>query len=384
MEKTASIRVELSRDSADRSYDIVIREGILDELASGSVPLPDAKSYFIVTDSTVARLYGKKLREKLSKSGRKVELVSFQGGEENKSVETVWKVASSLNRLGADRGSVVLALGGGVVGDLAGFVASIYKRGVPYVQLPTTLLAQVDSSVGGKTGVDAPWGKNQLGTFYQPVGVMTDPSALRTLPRSEMMNGLGEIVKCAMIADREMFERVSVLAPKLGSGVPTDLIAGACRVKAEVVSRDEKEQNLRAILNYGHTVGHAIESSSNYRMSHGLSVMLGMIAEGSIAVGMGILQEADFEKQSDLVLELLRGAGARGLRDSVNDKKKLLRFALADKKTTSSSLRMSLPERIGRMYTTKDGSHKIPVSQEAFMQSIDYLRKALPSKARVG
>jgi len=381
MVKTSTrIRVELSHQAEDRSYDILIREGILEELAGGSVPLPEAKSYFIVTDTNVAGLYGRKLRAGLSRLGRgKVELLSFRGGEGQKNIGTVETLTSGLSRLGADRGSVILALGGGVVGDVAGFTASIYKRGIGYVQLPTTLLAQVDSSIGGKTGVDARWGKNQLGTFYQPLAVLSDPKVLDTLPRTEMLNGLAEIVKCAVIADEGMFERVSSLPARFDgpSGIPVELIAGACRVKAAVVSRDERELDLRAILNYGHTVGHALESSSDYRLSHGVCVILGMLAEGWIASQMGVFQEADYEKQTELLLRIWKNAGAGGLRPILGNRKRLVKFALADKKTTSSSLRMSLPERLGRMHTTKEGSHKIPVSEEAFVRSIDHLRAIL-------
>jgi 3-dehydroquinate synthase len=311
-----------------------------------------------------------------------VELLSFRAGEARKNVGTAWALASRLGALGAERGSVILALGGGVVGDVAGFVASVYKRGIGYVQIPTTLLAQVDSSIGGKTGVDAPWGKNQLGTFHQPLAVITDPTVLGTLPRREWINGLAEIVKCAVIADEGMFERISSLPAGFdgSSGIPVELIVGACRVKAGVVSRDERELDLRAILNYGHTVGHALESSSGYRLSHGACVILGMLAEGWIASQMGVVREADYEKQTELLLRIWKGAGVTGLRPVLSNKKRLLRFALADKKTTSSSLRMSLPERLGRMHTTKEGRHKIPVSDEAFVRSIDYLREALRSQ----
>ncbi|MDA4134748.1 MAG: 3-dehydroquinate synthase [Thaumarchaeota archaeon] len=383
MEKTATVRVDLSRGAGDKSYDILIREGILGELASGSVRLPDAESYYIVTDWNVAGLYGARVKDGLSGLGQaRVELLTFRGGEARKNVATAWALASRLGALGAGRGSVIIALGGGVVGDVAGFVASIYKRGIGYVQIPTTLLAQVDSSIGGKTGVDAPWGKNQIGTFHQPLAVYTDPAVLGSLPRREWINGLAEIVKCAVVADEGMFEKISSLPAGFdgSSGVRVELIVGACRVKADVVSRDEREDDLRAILNYGHTVGHALESSSEYRLSHGACVILGMLAEGWIASQMGIFREADYEKQNELLLRMWKRAGVRGLRPVLSDKKRLMRFALADKKTTSSSLRMSLPDRLGRMHTTKEGSHKVPVSEEAFMGSIGYLRETLLSQ----
>ena len=370
------IRVELSREDNDKSYDILIREGALSELGDGSLPPhTERSSYLIVTDSHVAKLYGKMVRSGLERLGRKVEMVSFPAGEANKNIETASTIASELSKLGADRESVILALGGGVVGDLAGFVASIYKRGIGYAQLPTTLLAQVDSSIGGKTGVDARWGKNQLGTFYQPLRVVTDPNTLKTLPHSEIVNGVAEMVKCAIVADREMFERISSLDGF--DSIPVELIVAACRIKAEVVSEDEKELNLRAILNYGHTVGHAIESSSNYRLSHGVCVILGMLAEGWIALQMGILREKDFVKQSELLLRVYTEFGVE-VRRSLDEKETLLRYAFADKKATTSSIRMSLPERLGRMHVTKEGSYKIPVSEANFKRSIDHLREILP------
>ena len=368
------IRVPLPPGTEDRSYEILIREGLLDDLAEAEFPLPQASSVFIVTDSTVAKLYGEKLRAGLSRSGRAVGMVAFRAGEASKSIRTVWNIASRLSGLGADRESLLLALGGGVVGDLAGFVASVYKRGIGYVQLPTTLLAQVDSSIGGKTGVDAPWGKNQLGTFHQPSGVLTDPLVLKTLPPREILNCLAEIVKCAVVADRRMFERI---AEQNGfqSEVPADFIVDACRIKADIVSKDENEANLRGILNYGHTVGHAIESASNYRLAHGACVVFGMLAESWIARRLGILEEDGFAAQERLLLRL---SGEFGLGRPSLSKKKLFAFATKDKKSVSGSVRMSLPTGIGKMHMTKDGRYKIPVDRKTFEGSIDHLREILP------
>ena len=370
---TARVRVTLPPDGVDRSYEILIREGILKEIGFGNVPLPAANSYFIVTDSNVARLYGKKLLGALSRLGSKVGIITFPAGEVSKNIGTASTIATKLNELGADRASLVLALGGGVVGDLAGFVASIYKRGIGYVQLPTTLLAQVDSSIGGKTGVDMPWGKNQLGTFHQPEAVLTDPLALRTLPPEEITNGLAEIIKCAIIADRKMFTQLSNLK-RFDSEVPMDLIVDACKIKAQVVAKDERESNLRVTLNFGHTVGHAIESSSGYTLSHGKCVILGMIAENWIAHRLGILQKGDFEEISELLNRFPRRLV---IKPTNLDARTLEVFAKADKKTLSSSLMMSLPMEVGKMHAAKDGSYKIPVSRKAFTESISYLREIL-------
>jgi 3-dehydroquinate synthase len=373
---TAKIRVSLPHEGADRSYHVVIRDGILKELGSGRLPLPDGDSYYIVTDSTVARLYGRKLFSELSRTHSKAGIITFPAGEASKKIETASAVASKLDRLGADRASVILALGGGVVGDLAGFVASIYKRGIRYIQLPTTLLAQVDSSVGGKTGVDTRWGKNQLGTFHQPVGVLTDPLTLGTLPPAGIMNGLTEIVKCAIIADRDMLSDLRNLS-EFDSDTLRKFIVDAVRIKAEVVSKDERESNLRSILNFGHTVGHAIESSSNYKLSHGNCVLLGMMAESWIAYRLGILQRDDFGKISEFLSSLSRHLVVA---PTILNGRTLVRFARADKKSVSSSLVMSLPEEIGKMHTTRDGSYKILVPVEIFSGSISHLREVLRSR----
>lgn len=368
--ETARVRIDLPSDGGGRSYEVLIRNGLLDELGKEAFPLLGHGSLFIVTDSKVSAIYGKRLLERLKRTNRRVRMVSFPAGERNKNTRTAWMIASRLSKLGADRESTILALGGGVVGDLAGFVASVYKRGIGYVQIPTTLLAQVDSSIGGKTGVDTPWGKNQIGTFYQPAGVLTDPETLRTLPPSEMMNGMAEILKCAIISDRELFDQLS--DPRgFDSTITTDLVIRACRIKAGVVSKDEKENNYRSILNFGHTVGHALETAWKYRRGHGTCVILGMIAESRIANQMGILESAEFEKQASLIIRFSRIPVESIPR---MDKRVLFELARSDKKSTSSSVRMSLPSEIGKMHTTDQGSYRIPVSRIAFEDSIDYLR----------
>ncbi len=372
---TTKIRIRFPSPQQGGSYQILIREGILDDLPVDEPFFPRVSDLFIVTDSRVGRLYGSRLRDTLSELNRRVELVSFPVGESHKRIGTAFLVASKLSKLGADRSSVIIALGGGVVGDLAGFVASIYKRGIDYLQFPTTLLAQVDSSIGGKTGVDTPWGKNQLGTFHQPKGVLIDPLTLETLPFQELINGLAEIIKCAIIADREMFDQLS-RTDRVGAGILSGLIVTTCKIKARVVAVDERESNLRAILNFGHTVGHAIEGSSGYKLSHGKCVILGMIAESWIGHRLGILQKDDYEKQSAL---LRRVYGQFTMETPALDKGSLLRFAMADKKSTKSSIKMSLPSELGKMYTTSEGSYTIPISREIFNASIDHLREALAS-----
>ncbi len=372
---TTKIKIKFASPHREGTYEIQIRDGILADLPVEEPSFSNASSLFVVTDSNVVRLYGKKVRDALSELSRRVELVSFPAGEAHKTIETAFRIASELSNLGADRSSVVVALGGGVVGDLAGFVASIYKRGIDYLQFPTTLLAQVDSSIGGKTGVNTAWGKNQIGTFHQPGVVIIDPQSLQTLPYQEMINGLAEIIKCAIISDREMFSQIS-RTDKIGPEILKGLIFKTCKIKAEVVSIDERESNLRAVLNFGHTIGHAIEGSSDYKLSHGKCVILGMIAESWIGLQMGILQKDDYEKQSELLRRVYRRFAVETL---ALNKGILLEFAMADKKSTASSIKMSLPSELGKMYTTEEGSYTIPVSKDIFNASIDHLREVLDS-----
>lgn len=369
--ETTTIRVGLPSEDPDRSYDVVVRDGVLDEINEW---LPQTNSLFIVTDSNVCRLYGEKLRRCLSNGSTTTGLVSFPAGEARKRIQTVSSIASELSRLGADRESLILALGGGVVGDLSGFVASIYKRGINYVQLPTTLLAQVDSSIGGKTGVDTSWGKNQLGTIHQPKAVLVDPVVLKSLPRRQILNGFAEIVKCAIVADRDLFDRVDALE-EFDTRVPRDVIVDTCRIKAEVVSEDERETNFRSILNFGHTVGHALEVLSNYTLSHGESVVFGMIAEGWLSFHAGILDERDYEAQSRLLRRL---ALAFKVKPPKVSRSALIKLVLADKKSSASSIRMSLPAGTGRMHTTETGSYRIPISKRDLEASTDFLQQVSP------
>jgi 3-dehydroquinate synthase len=345
--------------------EIFIGEGMLSRIPRRF--FSDTSSIFVISDSVVSKLYGRKLESSLSRIAPS-HSISFTHGERSKSLLVASNLASKLSDLGADRKSAIVALGGGVVGDLAGFVASIYKRGVRYCQAPTTLLAQVDSSIGGKTGVDTDWGKNQLGTFYQPEAVFIDPSTLDSLPRKELINGLAEIIKSAVIADRNMFDAVS--KENLDSVQELKrFIPNTCRIKAKVVEADERERGLRSVLNYGHTVGHAIEAASKFRMSHGYSVTLGMIAEGWIARKMGVFLSRDYEKQQELLGRVRKNFGS----ELVINPNKVLAFARLDKKSSKGTIRMSLPERIGRMSRTREGSYMTPVSNELLLSSLGFL-----------
>ena len=287
-----------------RSYDILIGPGILTEIAGDLMELDLSDHYVIVTDSNVEDLLGEDLLSILRSGGLRADLVSFAAGEDSKHMGTVVELARRMLGLGADRKTAVLALGGGVTGDVAGFLASIYMRGIPFVQLPTTLLAQVDSSVGGKTGVDLPEGKNLLGTFYQPRRVYADIGVLSTLPAAEIRNGLAEVVKYGMIRSPGLFRLLEERwwdVVNLEPEVTAEVVAQSCRIKAEVVAEDEREGGLRRILNFGHTIGHAVEAASDFQIPHGEAVAMGMVAASRLSVQKGLLQESVLRRLEDLL-----------------------------------------------------------------------------------
>ena len=292
------IRVNLEK-RLSASYDIHIGRDILDRMAPVMAKSGWAGRWYILTDSNVSRLHGDRLLDVLRGAGLAVEIIEFAAGESSKTIATCIGLAEELLKRGADRSSGLIALGGGVVGDVAGFVASIYMRGIPCVQVPTTLLAQVDSSIGGKTGVDLAAGKNMLGTFLQPRAVFIDLSFLDTLPTREFTNGLAEIVKYGIIEDPELLAAVEEGAEAFQSRDPAlleRLVSTSCRIKKGVVEIDETEKGLRRILNFGHTVGHAIEAESQYAIAHGEAVAMGMAAAVFISERQRYLSAEDRER----------------------------------------------------------------------------------------
>jgi 3-dehydroquinate synthase len=359
-------RISFTPKQSTSPCDILIGEGIFPEIRSSLESMIETPSSItIITDSNLKK-YAKGLRKDLSKYA-KTNIVSFRAGERQKSFQTAVELLSKFAALGVDRKGIVFCLGGGVVGDLGGFVSSIYKRGITYFHVPTSLLAQVDSCIGGKTGIDMDFGKNQVGTFFQPRGVFIDPNFIDSLPKVELVNGIAEMVKSSIIASKRLFERL-----KRSDFDSIDelkrFIADCCKIKSKIVSADEKEDNLRSILNYGHTVGHALEASSNYSLSHGRSVILGMQAEGWIAKELGIFAKEDFVQQEEMLKKFERNG------DSIRPRKKeLLKYALMDKKSSSGIIRMSLPEKIGKMHRTKSGNYLVPVSEKLFLGSISRL-----------
>lgn len=289
---------------SDRSYPIFIGAGSIRETAPLE-PHVKGRHCFLVTDSNVAPLFAERVRTALHAAGAaKISEHVFPAGEESKNIQTIDAVCRSAARSGLDRRSVMVALGGGVAGDMTGFSAAIYMRGIDFIQIPTTLLAMVDSSVGGKTGVDIPEGKNLIGAFHQPKAVFIDTDFLDTLPDSQFLCGLAEIIKTAAILDADFFAALESHIREIHHRDPrfaAAMVKRCCELKADVVSRDEREGSLRAILNYGHTCGHAIESSFHYKMLHGEAVAIGMCLAAELAVSLGIMDREDADRQRNLL-----------------------------------------------------------------------------------
>ena len=298
-----TVKVNLDRKSSS-SYEIRIGKDILDRMILLIAKNHKAGRYAVITDDCVGGLYGKKILAALKDIGLNASLIDFPAGEASKNIHTVMDIAGKLMEMGADRETCLIALGGGVVGDIAGFVASIFMRSVPCIQIPTTLVAQVDSSIGGKTGIDLPYGKNLLGTFYQPSAVFANLSFLNTLPEKEFKNGLAEVIKYGIIDDEKMFRHLEDNIDGIKSKdfkLLLGMVENCCQIKKSVVEIDEKEQGLRRILNFGHTLGHALEAISKYAITHGEGVAMGMVAAARISEKMGYLKNSEMERIETLI-----------------------------------------------------------------------------------
>jgi 3-dehydroquinate synthase len=297
------IKVNLDKRSV-QSYEIVIGRDFMDRAGIMLAQGDWARNYFIVTDSNVAALHGNRLQELLSAVDPKIRMITFPAGEGSKNIRTALTIMDELIAMGADRSSGLIGLGGGVTGDITGFVASTFMRGLPYVLVPTTLLAQVDSSIGGKTAVDLPAGKNLLGTFYQPRMVLTDLSFLETLPGREFTNGLAEIVKYGIIEDLELFRLLEEGMDRVfgkDQKIIETIVTRSCRIKKAIVEIDETERGIRRFLNFGHTIGHALEVDSDYTLSHGEAVAVGMVAAVRISARMNYLAAGEASRIESLI-----------------------------------------------------------------------------------
>ena len=336
-----TVRLDLGKSA----YDIHIGSDVLRQVGGLVRPLNLGRQLGLVTHPALAELYASVVVESLRRAGHEVSLLTVPPGEESKSLEEAVRLSRALVRGRLDRGSALLALGGGVIGDLAGFVAATLYRGIPFVNLPTTLLAQVDSSVGGKTGVNLPEGKNLVGAFHQPCLVVADVLTLRTLPEREFRSGLAEVVKHGMIADAAFFEGLERQADRILARDPDALqgmVARSCAIKTSVVERDERESGLRAMLNFGHTVGHAIEAALGYgAITHGEAVAHGMVVATALSVLRGLCPEGDARRLQELL-------GRFGLLDApLPPPESLETYMVSDKKARNGVLQFVLTRGVG-------------------------------------
>src|SRR5882757_1213996 len=344
-----------------RPYQALIENGLLTRAGSVlSELLPQASRIFVVTVPPVRKRWGSRLISSLKASGFAPQLIPMADGEPSKRLATVEALAGKLARLGADRKAVIIALGGGVVGDVSGLLASLYMRGIELVQIPTTVLAQVDASIGGKTAVNLVAGKNMLGTFYHPRIVLIDPQVLKTLPDREFRAGLYEALKCGIIGDIELFLRFEQNRARILKRDPVELewlIAQSVKLKAEVVSADEREGGLRRVLNLGHTIGHALEAETGYqRLLHGEAVAWGMIAATNIALTVGRTDSVTAGRIADAVLSLGR------LPELKVSARRILARLQADKKTQGGVVHFVLPREIGKVEIAADVPDKVVIS----------------------
>ncbi len=360
---TISLQLEKKPDKVK----IIIEKGLWQKIPSILQQQNFGEKYIIIADKNTEKLFGRTLRDNLKRVGIKAILVSFSAGEKSKNLHTVEKIVSHMLKAKVTRSDCVIALGGGVTGDLAGFIASIYMRGIKLIHIPTTLLAMVDSSIGGKTGVDLPAGKNLAGTFYQPQAIYIDPNLLNKLPQAEMRNGYAEIIKYGIIIDKKLFrllEEKHKLVLKRNLSILNTIIVQCCKIKASVIQEDEHENNLRMVLNYGHTLGHALEKLSSYKISHGRAITMGMRAINKICYKESILKEKTVIRINNLF-------NLYGLTEDVNklysqkrDYQKLWKLMQNDKKAQKSKIRFVIIKDIGKTQIHDQ------ITQEQFLDTL--------------
>ncbi len=341
----------------ENSYDICFTDSFAN-LTEELVKINAPKKVLIVTDTNVENLYAKEVNDILTNAGYESDVYAFPAGEENKGMDAILGICGACVKNGLDRKSMIIALGGGVVGDMAGFAAAIYMRGIRFVQIPTTLLSQSDSSVGGKTGIDFMDSKNILGAFHQPALVYINVNTLKTLPPVQFVSGMGEVIKHGIIRDRNFYDFVKYNRELIKSYDTETLIKMSkrnCEIKADVVEKDERESGLRAILNFGHTIGHAVESAFDFKMTHGECVGLGMIAVSKIAKDRGMIDE---NALSDII-NIMESYGFI-VKTKLPQRDRIMEFMQKDKKKADGKLSFVLPVKIGEVIRTTDvSSHEI-------------------------
>jgi 3-dehydroquinate synthase len=328
-------------------YDIIVERGTIDRVGEIARRTAPAHRYAIITDRTVAPLYADRVLRSLGDPA--TLLLTVNAGESSKTRETWMHLTDELLAAGCGRDTTIVALGGGMVGDLAGFVAATFMRGIPFVQVPTTLLAMIDAAIGGKTGVDTPTGKNLVGAFHRPAAVIVDPNTLATLPLRELRAGFAEALKHGAIADAAYFDRTAEVIPALlhdpCAPAMEALITRSIEIKADVVRRDEREGGFRKILNFGHTIGHAIEAESGYRLLHGEAIAIGLALEAMLAERIGVAEPGT----ADGIQAAVARAGLPSTRPADLDPERILHATRSDKKSREGVVEYALPRRIGAM-----------------------------------
>ncbi len=367
--KTTHTAAVVNVPLGNRSYPIYIGTGLLQRTGVFFRRHGISKKIVIITDTTVARLYLRVVTSALQKSGFTVCPIIIPPGENQKKLRRAERIFTKLLKWNIDRSATIVALGGGVIGDLAGFVAATYQRGIALVQIPTTFLAQVDSSIGGKVGVNHVLAKNMIGAFYQPKFVLADTSVLKTLPRREIVCGLGEVIKYGIILDKKFFsftEKNLSHALRSDTHVLQSLVKRSCQLKAYVVSRDEREGGFRAILNFGHTIGHALEHAGGYSyLKHGEAILYGMVGETHIARSCSMITATVKER----VEQCIAGIPLPKLSSLKISFSSLVGTMLMDKKTKNGMIRMVLPYSIGKV------SLPIAVSVDSIHAAVKYVKE---------
>ncbi len=340
-----------------RSYDVVVGPGVLAALGARGRSLFPRGRALVVADATALDLHGPALHAALAAADAPAEVITIAPGEASKSWRALERVCEALLAHGVERGEAVVAFGGGVAGDLAGFAAAIVKRGVPFIQIPTTLLAHVDSSVGGKTAINSAGGKNMIGAFHQPALVIADTALLATLPPRDVRAGFAEVIKIAAVMDADFFAWLEAHAAAVLAQEPEALayaVARAVELKAQIVAEDERETGRRALLNFGHTFGHALEAAAGYGagLRHGEAVAAGMALAAGYAQSEGVCSEADAERLTALITAAGLPASARALPGAPFDPNAIAALMAHDKKNAGGQVRLVLPRRIGAAETS--------------------------------
>lgn len=363
------IDVAIPATETERGYQVVVEAGSFDRLGEICRARAEAHRYAVVADSRVAELYGSRALDSVRSAGAGADLFAFPAGEWNKTSDEWAKLSEALVRAGLGRDSALIALGGGVTGDLGGFVAATYLRGIPVVHVPTSLLAMIDSSVGGKAGVDTEAGKNLIGAFHHPAHVLIDPELLITLPAHHVPAGLAEAIKAGAVADAELFEWIEARAEALVSrdlDVIGELIARAVRIKAAIVARDPGEHGERAVLNFGHTVGHALELLFGYGLLHGEAVACGMRVEARLGESFGVTDPGTATRL-EAVLD------ACGLDNRAEEERRpdeIWRVAARDKKARGGALRCVFLQGAGSVARPPDGGYTHPLDEERTLNAL--------------